>query len=119
MQRLGIKDIINNAKDELDRAYELLKDNEDAIDDMLVSDIESSLDRLEDINERIEFALILAVYAGYKCAELDYEYDCDNAEWREKYLHIASDVELEYDGDYVDSELAYITATELVNKLFE
>ena len=117
MKRLEIKDIINNAKDELERAYELLKYNEDAINSMLVSDIESSLERLEDINERIEFALILAVYAGSENAELDFEYDCDNSEWREEYLHKASQVELEYEDDCVSSEWAYNTASDIAKKL--
>ena len=120
--KLSILDIINNAKDELDRTREIILSNEETKEmaemSMLISDIDSSLERLEEVKERIEFALILAVYAGNNNAELNFKHDCDNAEWREKYLQIASDIDLEYEGNYVNSEWAYNTASDLAKKLF-
>lgn len=122
MKNLLIKDIINNAKDELERAREILLSNDDAKEmaerSMLLSDIDSSLERMEELEARIEFALVLAVYAGYENAEHNFEYDCDNAKWREKYLKIASEIELEYENGYVDSDWAYNTADDLVKELF-
>lgn len=116
---LTITDIINNAKDELERSLELLKDNEDAQMSMLVSDIESSLERMEDINDKIEFALILANYAGSE-ETLGTILECtDNAEWRKKYIEAASEIELEYVNGYVNSEWAYNTASDIVNKMFD
>lgn len=116
---LTITDIINNAKDELERSLELLKDNEDAQMSMLVSDIESSLERMSDINERIEFALILANYAGAKEVKDNSEECTDNAEWRKKYLDAASEIELEYISGCVNSEWAYNEASDIVNKMFK
>ena len=116
---LLITDIINNAKDELERSLELLKENEDAIDSMLVSDIEMSLERMADLNERIEFALILANYAGAydalgKTVELT-----DSATWRKRYLHAASEIEFVYEEGYIDSDWAYTEAEDIVANMFE
>ena len=117
--RLMITDIINNMIDELDRAREMLKGNEDAENSMLLSDIESSLERASDLKERIEFALILAVYAGAEDCKNGFVYECDNSEWREKYLKAASEVELEYEGGVVSSEWAYNMASYIVRKLIK
>ena len=59
---MRISDIINNAIDELERAYELLKENEDAIDSMLISDIEASIERLGTVN-MIELRNAINVYS--------------------------------------------------------
>lgn len=120
-ENLTIYDIINNARDELERAREIIIMNDDtkayAEDDMLLSDIESSLERMEELENKIEFALMLAVYAGCENATIDFEYDCDNSEWRRKYIKAASEIELEYDGNYVNSEWAYNTASDIAKKL--
>ena len=110
IMRLEINDIINNMIDELDRARELLLHNEDAENSMLLSDIELSLERASDLKDRIEFALIIATYAGMENAQVDFEYECDNAEWRSKYLKAASDIEFEYEDGVISSEWAYDTA---------
>lgn len=116
---MGIFDVINNARDELSRAYELLKHNEEAESSMLLQDIEYSLDRLSDIDKRIEFALILAVYTAYINAKNDYEHDCDNEDWRASYIKCASNVEFEYDEDgLVSSEWAYNKADEIAKALY-
>lgn len=47
-EELSLSDIISNMRDELERAYALLKDNEDAKEGMLLSDIEASLERSVD-----------------------------------------------------------------------
>ena len=117
---LLITDIINNVRDELERSLELLKENEDAIGSMLVSDIEVSLERMENLNERIEFALILANYAGGHDA-LGKTAECtDNAKWRKKYIHAASEIEFVYDEKgYIDSDWAYNTAEDIISNMFE
>lgn len=49
VEGMSLGDVLSNAHDELSRAYEFLIDNQDALDDMLLSDIEASLDRIGDI----------------------------------------------------------------------
>lgn len=122
----NLKDTINNVIDELNRAKERIAElgdiqNEQGItdDDMLIDDIENTLEELCSFNDRIDFALILAVYAGSINAETDYEEECDNSFWRESYLDIASRIELEYEDGYVDSEWAYNVGYEEAKKLFE
>ena len=115
--RLMIYDIINNMIDELDRAREILLYNEDAEKSMLLSDIEASIQRASDLKERIEFALIIATYVGMENAKIDFEYECDNAEWREKYLKAASEVELEYEDGAVSSEWAYDMASYMAREM--
>lgn len=117
--RLMIHDIIDNMVDELERAREILQYNEDAENSMLLSDIELSLERASDLKERIEFALILAVYAGGENAQCDFEYECDNSEWRDKYLKAASQVELEYEYGVVSSEWAYNLASYLAREMIK
>lgn len=116
---LMIHDIINNMIDELERAREILCDNEDAENSMLLSDIESSLERASDIKERIEFALIIATYVGMDNAKINFEYECDNAEWREKYLKAASEVELKYEDGVVSSEWAYNMASHMAREMIK
>lgn len=123
MKNLSIYDIINNAKDELERAREILLSNEETKEmaemNMLLSDIDSSLERMEELEARIEFALVLAVYTGHANAEFDCKYDCDNAKWRNKYIQLASEVNFEYDEKgYICSDWGYNTASDLVDKLF-
>ena len=116
---MNILDIISNVRDELERAFELLKDDECAEKSMLLQDIEYSLDRLSDIDKRIEFALILAVYTAYINAQNDYEYDCDSEDWRARYIKSASDIEFEYNEDgLVSSEWAYNKADEIAKALY-
>lgn len=117
--KLHVYDIINNMVDELDRAKELLSDNEEARDSMLIADIESSLERVEELKERIDFALILAVYTGMENAKVDFEHECDNSEWRNKYLEIASQIELEYEGNFISSEWAYNEAFNIAKDMIE
>ena len=129
MYNLKLTEIIDNMIDELNRARSICGlvvedfDNElekcsgeDGEANMLCSDIDAEWDRMHELKERIEFALILAVYAGYKNALTGFKYNCENAKWREKYINFASEVELGYDGN--DSERTYDIAKDLVNKLF-
>ena len=117
--RLEINDIINNMIDELDRARELLLHNEDAENSMLLSDIELSLERATDLKDRIEFALIVATYAGMENAQVGFEHECDNAEWRSKYLKAASDIEFEYEDGVISSEWAYDTACQIARQMIK
>ena len=108
MKRLDIKEIINNAKDELERAYELLKDNEDAINSMLVSDIESSLERMEDLSERIDYAMLMSACVGDVAIPTVYgiyELEVEN--------------ELPYEDGLVDTETVYNTIDDIVADLKE
>lgn len=122
---LNIKDIITNAMDGLDRARERLVElgefKKDALtdDEVLMEDMTNAELDLDELGWRIEFALILAVYAGYENAKRDYEFDCDNAEWRNKFIEIASQVDIYLDDDRIDSEWAYNTASEIVKNMFE
>lgn len=122
---LNIKDIITNAMDGFDRALERLAElgefKKDALtdDEVLIEDMTNAELDLDELGWRIEFALILAVYAGYENAKRGYEFDCDNAEWRNKFIEIASQVDIYLDDDRIDSEWAYNTASEIVKNMFE
>ena len=120
MTNLLIKDVINNAIDELSRSRDLLIENEDAYWSFLVSDIDSSLERMTDINERIEFALLIAYHMGCINSEYDFtsEHDCCSRKMLERYLQAASDVEIKYHNNVVDSEWAYEAAGAIAEKLF-
>lgn len=115
---LKINEIINNAIDELERARELLSNNEIAEKSMLLSDIDSSLERMQNINERIEFALIISMYLGMINAQNDFIYDIDNSEWREKILYESIKIDLQYEDGYIDSEWAYEMADSIAKKLW-
>lgn len=98
MERLTVKDIINNAKDELERAREMLQEYcvEEAENSMLISDIDSSLERMEDITERIDLAMLMAAQVGdVAIPTIDLIYE------------VEAGIELPYDGDYVDTETVY------------
>ena len=120
MSNLPIKDVINNAKDELSRSRDLLIDNEDAYWSFLTSDIDSSLERMSDVNDRIEFALLIAYHIGCINSEYDFtsEYDCCSKEMLERYLQAASDVEIKYRSGIIDQEWAYGTAGAIAEKIF-
>ena len=120
MKELSIKDIIGNAIDELSRSLDLLMDNEDAYWSCLTSDIDSSLERMADVNDRIEFALLIAYHMGCINSEYDFtsEYDCCSKETLDRYLQAASDVEIKYHNNVVDSAWAYEAAGAIAEKLF-
>lgn len=117
--RLMINDIIDNMLDELDRAREILLYSEEAKNSMLLSDIESSLERASELKDRIEFALIIATYVGGENAQINFEYECDNSEWRDKYLQAASNIEFEYDDGAISSEWAYDTAYDIARRMIK
>lgn len=109
MKELSIKDIINNAKDELSRSLDLLMDNEDAYWSCLTSDIDSSLERMADVNDRIEFALLIAYHMGYINSKHNFmpKSDCCSKEMINKCLQAASDVELVFCDGTVASDWEY------------
>lgn len=111
----SIYEIINNAKDELTRATYILEGNDAPEISTLVSDIYNSLKQMEELKDRIDFALILANNMGWK--------DCDNAigttdnkDWLERYIEVASKIELKYNqsGNF-DSEWACRKAVDITN----
>lgn len=120
MGNLSIKDMINNAKDELSRSRDLLIHNGDAYESWLIDDIDASLRRMEDINDRIEFALLVAYHMGCINSEYDFasEYNYSKRDALNKYMQAASDIELEYRNGVVDSEWAYGAAGAIAEKLF-
>ena len=120
MKELSIKDIIGNAIDELSRSLDLLMDNEDAYWSCLTSDIDSSLERMADVNDRIEFALLIAYHMGCINSEYDFtsEYDCCSKETLDRYLLAASDTELKYRDGVLDYEWAYGAADGVAQKLY-
>lgn len=117
---LTIFELIDNMTDELSRSMDFLNSDNFMGADELYDDISADIDRVSDIKERIEFALKIAVYAGYINAKKDFEFDCDNSEWCDKYLEAASQIEFEYDDDgYIASDWAYDAADECAKSLFE
>lgn len=113
MDRLSIKDIINNAKDELERAYEIISLNDDtkayAEDSMLLSDIASSLERLEDIQERIDFALLMSACIADVAIPTAYE-----------IYELEAKTELPYkENGLVDTETVYNMLDDIVSELAE
>lgn len=123
MKRLTIFEILDNIKDVLSRAEDLLAESmviaTDDIEQELLLDVRANLDRMSDIKERIEFALILAVYAGEYNMMKDGDRNCDFSSWRESYLKSASDVEFVYNEDgKIASDEMFNMAEEIVLKLF-
>ena len=117
---LTIFESIDNVYDELSRSIDFLEPGNLQGADELHDDIDADIDRMSDIKERIEFALKIAVCAGHINAKKDFEFECDNSEWCEKYLEAASQVEFQYDDEgYVDSEWAYEEADRIAKSLFE
>lgn len=52
-------------------------------------------------------------------AKIGFEHDCDNSEWRNKYLEIASQIELEYEGNSISSEWAYNEVSNIAKDIIE
>ncbi len=120
MERLNIFEIIDNMIDELNRTEDLLshEDDETAYGELgkeLLEDIRADIDRAKDIKERIEFALIIAVYAGERNKSGK---DLDFSSWRHKYIKSASDVEFSYNKDgKIESDVMFNIADEIVDEL--
>lgn len=98
MNNLKITEIINNAKDELERAREMLQEYcaEEAEYSMLLSDIDSSLERMEDIIERIDLAMLMAAQVGDVAIPTI-----------EQIYEVEAGIELPYYKGYVDTEVVY------------
>lgn len=111
----SIYEIINNAKDELIRATYILEGNDAPEISTLLSDIDDTLEQMEELKDKIDFALILANNMGWK--------DCDNAigttdnkDWLERYIEVASKIELNYNqSENLDSEWACRKAVDITN----
>ena len=106
MQKLTIKEIINNLIDELSRARELLADNQEAQESMLISDIDSELDRVSDLDERIDFAMLMSSEIG------DVSIPTIN-----KIYELESKTELPYENGMVDTETVYNTLGDITATL--
>lgn len=103
---LTIIDIINNLIDELSRARELLINNQEAQESMLISDIDSELDRASDLCERIDFAMLMASEIGDVAIPTIY-----------KIYELESKTELPYENGFVDTETVYNTLGDITATL--
>lgn len=112
--KLTIKEIINNAIDEMQRARETIGYLHECIgepigvgkaitdDEMLIDDMNSSIERLATIEDTILVALNLAVYAGNIEASgkgFINDFGADSLAHRSEYLAFAEQYDLPYQDD--------------------
>lgn len=64
MEKLTITEIIDNMVDELSRTVELFSDSDKAQESMLIADINNELDRVSDLKNRIDFAMLISAEIG-------------------------------------------------------
>ena len=109
---LTIKEIINNAIDEMQRAQETIKDLYESFgepigsgeyvtdDELLIEDMNDSIERLSTIEDTVLVALNAAVYAGNIEASgkgfVD-DFGADSLSHRAEYLAFAEQYDLPYD----------------------
>lgn len=122
MSNTNIFTIIDNMIDELERTENLLsyEDTEMTYGEVgvrLLKDIRTNLSKVRDIKERIEFAIIIAVYMGERN---DNGEDFDFSSWRKKIIEIASNIEFSYTNDgKIASDAMFNIADEMVTKLLK
>ena len=128
---LTVKETIENIMDELNRATTRLKEigdiQTDTItpDEELISDMEMSIERMQDIyqdaSDVVGLALIMACYGGSKADELfGLNIEFDSSEMRENYLKWAYEIlpkcQADKWEDYYDT--AWTKAETELNKLY-
>ena len=112
--KLTIKEIINNAIDEMQRAQETIKNLYESLgepigsgkavtdDELLIEDMNSSIEQLATIENTILVALNAAVYAGNIEASgkgfID-DFGADSLSHRAEYLAFAEQYDLPYQDD--------------------
>ena len=69
--------------------------------------------------DKIEFALILATYAGAKSMESDVYPDFKSPEWRAKFIESANKTELLYKNGKIDYEYACNIASHIIDNMIE
>ena len=120
MEKLNILEIIDNMIDELSRAREIiglvvedlndeLKDfsGEDGDANMLCSDIDTELERVYDLKERIDFAMLMSACVGDVAIPTVYD-----------IYELEAKTELPYnDAGLVDTEEVYNTIDDIVADL--
>lgn len=112
--KLTVKEIISNAIDEMQRAQETIKDLYESLgepigsgksitdDELLIEDMNSSIERLATIEDTILVALNAAVYAGNIEADgkgFINDFGADSLSHRAEYLAFAEQYDLPYDDD--------------------
>ena len=112
--KLTVKDIINNAIDDIQRAKETIEDLQSECRDhlgingtltdteVLIEDMNNSIERLATIEDIILVALNAAVYAGNIEADgkgFINDFGADSLSHREEYLAFAEQYELPYDDE--------------------
>lgn len=71
-------------------------------------------------NDKLHFALIIAIYLGYVSALHEFEKDSDNAYARELIIKMADQTKLKYDADgHVNSEWAYNKADHIAKLIYK
>lgn len=128
MDKLSVNNIINNAIDELERAKERIKElgefNENSIgpDEELISDIDTSIERLQTVDKTIMVALLAAVYAGnIEASEKGFinDFGADSLFHRDEYLKIAEEYELPYNDDgLIATDVVYDDISEIMWKKY-
>lgn len=114
MKKLSIKEIIDNAIDEMQRAKETIKDLYESLgepinngqpitdDEMLIEDMNKSIERLSTIENTILVSLCAAVYAGNIESSgkgfID-DFGADSLSHRAEYLAFAEQYDLPYNDD--------------------
>lgn len=126
---MQIRDLINNMKDELNRAesvlswlytehpevYKEIQNSE--LGDVLTQDIRNELERTEDITERIDIAMLIAATIGnasiptldkiYMNEEMTQMEKANVKNLIEDIYKTESEVKIPYAGNLVDTETVY------------
>lgn len=112
--KLTVKEIINNAIDEMQRAQETIKYLYESLgepigsgesitdDEMLIEDMSNSIERLATIENTILVALNAAVYAGnIEASDKGFinDFGADSLSHRAEYLAFAEQYDLPYQDD--------------------
>lgn len=135
MANLTIKDIINNAVDELHRAIETIEELQMECRDhlgingtltdteILIEDINNSIERLSSIEDTVLVALVAAVYAGNIESDgkgFNGDFGADSLEHRREYLAMAEQYDLPYTEDgRISTEDVYNDISEKVREKFQ
>lgn len=126
--KLTIKEIINNAIDEMQRAQEIIEDLQSECRDhlgidgtltdteILIDDMNSSIERLTTIEDTILVALNAAVYAGNIEASgkgFANDFGADSLSHRFEYLAFAEQYDLPYnDNGLIATDCVYDNVSE-------
>lgn len=134
MANLTIKDIINNAIDEFQRAKDTIEDLQNECRDhlgingtltdteMLIEDINNSIERLSSIEDTVLVALVAAVYAGNIESDgkgFNGDFGADSLEHIREYLAMAEQYDLPYTEDgHISTEDVYNDISDMIQRRY-